>query len=287
MVKCSICGNEFENGYKLGAHKATKHSTRSATIKKRTQSHLKKFVKICLKCGKEFEVIRREKNDILIEPREEKKYCSRSCANGHPHTEKWKENISNGLKGKTSWYIDGRMAARKKCLVCGKEIRIRNMGYCSVCRHTLPVSSETKIKMSNAQFRLVKEGRHHGWSARNVESYPEKVFKYIFRERGLLEGRDYIFNFPVNQKELGLNSMHNYFLDFYFPNGNVDLEIDGNQHFTSEEAILHDVKRNLHLSQNGYNVYRIKWKDIRKESGKAYIRAEADKFFDYLNSLRK
>jgi hypothetical protein len=288
MVKCSVCEREFENGYKLGGHKSACHSSKNETIKKNTKSHLKVFIKTCLKCGKEFEVIRREKDGTLLESRDERKYCSRSCANGQKHSIEWKNNIAQGLKGKTSWYIDGRNELKEKCKICGCDIRISNKsGYCRKCICTVPVSEETRKKLSEAQLKLVREGKHHGWPIRTISSYPERFFKWVLQKNGFEEGIDYKFNFTVRKRELGLDNSSCYFLDFFFPNVKLNLEIDGSQHTYYEESVLHDSIRDNLLKNNGYKVYRIPWKNIKTPSGKAYMKIEIDKFFDYLNSLRK
>ena len=55
---------------------------------------------ICEKCGKE-----------VYEKFGSGRFCSRSCANGRPHTEEQKQNISNGLKKETICH----------CQFCGEE----------------------------------------------------------------------------------------------------------------------------------------------------------------------
>ena len=47
--------------------------------------------KICEKCGKEFEV------EDTYEKRK-RRFCSRSCANGHKHSEKVKQRIRDSLR---------------------------------------------------------------------------------------------------------------------------------------------------------------------------------------------
>lgn len=67
-------------------------------------------------------------------------------------------------------------------------------------------------------------------------------------------------------------------MDFYIKNANIDLEIDGSQHKYRKE---HDEFRDLSLVNNGFDVYRIKWKNINNEAGKEYIKNEIDKFIKY------
>ena len=90
---------------------------------------------------------------------------------------------------------------------------------------------------------------------------------------------EYEFNKPVLKKDLGVNEIGSYFLDFYIPSKNIDLEIDGGQHRYRKD---HDDLRDSRISKS-YNVYRIKWKNINSESGKEYIRGEIDKFLLFLH----
>ena len=59
---------------------------------------------------------------------------------------------------------------------------------------------------------------------------------------------------------------------------NIYLEIDGKQHEYRKD---HDKIRDKILKDNGFNVYRIKWKSINSEKGKNYIENEINKFLDF------
>jgi very-short-patch-repair endonuclease len=82
---------------------------------------------------------------------------------------------------------------------------------------------------------------------------------------------------------LGLNEPYNYFLDFYFHNKKIDLEIDGKQHEYKDRKIS-DKKRDEALIKNGIKVYRIKWKNINTENGKRYIQDEIQKFLEFYHN---
>ena len=91
----------------------------------------------------------------------------------------------------------------------------------------------------------------------------------------------YIFNHPINKrKDLNIDESYNYFLDFYFTDKKLVLEIDGNQHKYRKE---HDDLRDERLLNVGIKTYRIKWKSINSEKGKEYIKKEIEKFLDYYN----
>ena len=59
------------------------------------------------------------------------------------------------------------------------------------------------------------------------------------------------------------------------------MEIDGKQHKSRTE---HDNFRDKILTENGYVVYRIKWKNINTENGKNYMKNEIDKFLMFYNN---
>ena len=80
---------------------------------------------ICEKCGKEHD-------GSFASGR----FCSRSCANGRPHTEEQKNNISKGVKNSEKFWANLDLSIRKrygpkkilndKCLICGKQIKPGN-----------------------------------------------------------------------------------------------------------------------------------------------------------------
>ena len=73
----------------------------------------------------------------------------------------------------------------------------------------------------------------------------------------------------------------NYFLDFYFPEFNLDLEIDGKQHEYPERKES-DKLRDTALTSNGYKVYRVKWKSLNTKEGKIFIKEEIEKFLKFM-----
>ena len=91
-------------------------------------------------------------------------------------------------------------------------------------------------------------------------------------------------NFPISKKTLGLDEIANYFLDFYFEDKQIDLEIDGKQH-EYEDRKTSDIQRDKLLINFGIKVYRIKWKNINNEKGKNYIKEEINKFLEFYNGI--
>ena len=65
-------------------------------------------------------------------------------------------------------------------------------------------------------------------------------------------------------------------------NKKIALEIDGKQHEYSERRES-DILKDIVLTNNGWNVYRIKWKNINNVEGKEYIKKEIEKFLEFYN----
>jgi very-short-patch-repair endonuclease len=252
----------------------------------------------CIFCDKIFEYEKKHK-----------KFCNSSCAakynnknrkvsdktkfligsklRGRKQTEENKNKIrgeknGNWKGGKYKIYgniinYKNEYSFERNCVYCGNKFiakkiskdRTSRSKYCSKkCRDN---HASDKIK------EKVKQGTHNGWSTRNIISYPEQFFMTVLNNNNI----KFKHNYPVNKKNLGLNSDYNYFLDFFIEDKNIDLEIDGKQHKSRTE---HDNFRDKILIENGYVVYRIKWKNINTKKGKEYIKNEIDKFLKFYNN---
>lgn len=247
--------------------------------KKFLKTHI---VKYCKHCGKKFFVLK-------VGKRKNQTFCSRSCANHRACSEETKQKIKNSIlnennkkriinKSNSVTKNVGNIVIEKICPVCGKQFYKRTL-TCSIrCGHVYrvkmhPITVETREKLSQKAKKLVAEGKHKGWTTRNIESYPEKFFKKVLENNNI----DYEFNKPVTKNELGIQENGCYFLDFALKN-NIDLEIDGKQHLVKERH-QHDIVRDNRLKKNGWKVYRIAWKALPKNN--EYIKAEIDKFIKW------
>ncbi len=233
-----------------------------------------RVIKICPVCNIEFKSTNSGSKN--------KTTCSSACSNSYflngfnnPSFDSQKK--IERLKKVSKTLSEKDYGPIKLCKLCQTQIS-RWKIYCNnKCRYSDPelVSQETRDKLSKIHKELYKSGKTKGWSSRNIESYPEKFFKRVLENNNI----EYEFNKPVLKKDLGVNEIGSYFLDFYIPSKNIDLEIDGGQHRYRKD---HDDLRDSRISKS-YNVYRIKWKNINSESGKEYIRGEIDKFLLFLH----
>jgi len=236
-------------------------------------SHFNKKIKYCLNCNKKIN--------------SRNKFCNSSCAATFNNK---KRKLSNETKNKISdsllnnRFINNKVnrETKKICVICKNEFISQK------CLSGKPSKSKCcskechlKLKSNNTKDfinKRIANGIHKGWTARNIISYPERFFINVLKNNNI----GYKHNYPVNKRNLGLTDSCNYFLDFYIEDKNIDLEIDGKQHNYRKE---HDVIRDKILNDNGYVVYRIKWKNINTENGKQYIKNEINKFLEYYNNI--
>jgi very-short-patch-repair endonuclease len=81
-------------------------------------------------------------------------------------------------------------------------------------------------------------------------SYPEKFFA------GIIE-REFEDKQVVKEMPFGSFS-----LDFAWPHLKKCIEIDGEQHYASQEAIDRDARKDAFIDAQGWKVLRIRWKEM-------------------------
>lgn len=113
-------------------------------------------------------------------------------------------------------------------------------------KHTI----ETKKKLSAIRIKYLRENLHIKMFPKNGESYPEKYFKECLK----------------NSTYKSPHRFLQYELDFADIERKINLEIDGEQHFTTDKAIKHDEIRNKTLIELGWKVIRVRWKKFVKLS---------------------
>lgn len=113
-------------------------------------------------------------------------------------------------------------------------------------------TQESKKKMSESRKKYLQKNPDKVTYLVNRfstnPSYPERYFANLLRET------DFVYKFRI----------YTYELDFANLNLSVDLEIDGQQHKQTQEAIQHDIKRNNKLIDNGWKVIRVYWPEFQK-----------------------
>jgi hypothetical protein len=199
---------------------------------------LKKFIVICEKCKKEFEIIEREK----LYPQRKKYFCSRSCANSRIFTEESNKRRREKLVKETEnkW----KEPHIKICKKCKKEFKTRNkkQRFCSqICarRNNSEISSN-KIRNNKNFAKLVSIGRKNAFKngILKITGGTTKWFEYKdikvqgtyelrtcfildkWKEQGKIKDWEYTND---RIKYIGIdNKEHSYLLDFkVFENDNI------------------------------------------------------------------
>lgn len=277
---CKYCQREFDTKRSCGVHQRfckknpdgeKNIEIMSKAISKATTYERKTFIKVCPKCGKEFEVVATQSE---FDKGRTKVHCSRSCANRHSISEETKQKISNSLTktaAKKAEEHTRHVKTRYFCKICGKEIKKTRTG---LCRHCLSCTPEGKKIMSESGKQgyktSVERGHFHGWMSRNIDSYAEKFWMKVLDNNCIPYKRE---------KKVG-----KYFLDFLITkNGHlIDLEIDGKQH-QYEDRAQSDKLRDKFLRDNNYIVYRIPWNEISSDDGKKLMKTKIDNFLEFFH----
>jgi very-short-patch-repair endonuclease len=131
----------------------------------------------------------------------------------------------------------------------------------------------SKINISIKMKENFKNGIIKGWHINrdeNRRSYPEKFFIEVMNNNDLFK------RFKIKEKF----SYGKYFIDFLFIELKLIVEIDGEQHFKSDESIKHDGIRDEYFLSEGFKIYRIRWKNLFHNT-----KSEINEFLSFLNDI--
>ena len=112
-------------------------------------------------------------------------------------------------------------------------------------------TTKQRKNISNGMILAVKEGRAVAWKNHHKlkNSYAEDFFIKVINNE---------FN---NKKFVKEYRMGKYSIDFAWPELKLGIEIDGQQHEFPERK-KSDRLKDTYLSENGWKILRIKWKDM-------------------------
>ena len=120
-------------------------------------------------------------------------------------------------------------------------------------------STETRTKISESMKKAHTNGT--AWNIgksrwNNEQSYPEQFFSRVIDENFV--DKNYTIEHPLSI----------YSFDFAWVDKKKAIEIDGAQHSRFKEYIERDLKKDKLAIENGWQVLRIKWKDMFNEPQK-------------------
>lgn len=228
-------------------------------VKKNKARRLYSIVeKNCPVCGEKFETQQGHPKEAIT--------CSCKCANtffsDQKHGAEQRLKTSHALLKRSgsdtiSEIVHGEVFFRKVCGFCG--VNFLSGKHITMC---CSASCAGKMKWKNTPpenrldtlvRKMVSNGTHKGWATRSKlePSFPEKVVI------GILEELDIKL-----ERELKINK---WFIDFADVKRKIAIEIDGRQHKLPERK-LSDANKDIHLISEGWQVNRIPWKRLTKES---------------------
>ena len=173
------------------------------------------------------------------------------------------EGVKNGSK--KVW----NKGLTKETSILIKTQAEKSLGKISTFKGKTHSIESRKLMSESAKNSLT----HNSWTSRKLQSYPERFFENVLKNFNIC---DYEREFFIKH-----DNHSNYFLDFYFPNKKIDLEIDGSQH---KNTIEKDIERDSFLNSNDIKVFRIEWRNPKTEEGKTYLKAKSLEFLDFYNN---
>lgn len=195
------------------------------------------------------------------------------CGKGYPLLLSLSKHLTNKHKykgGLIQYYVDYEKFKIPKCIYCDCDAkREEGLKFIKTCGNKTCVTKlkktkfhteESKMKIRNKMIAAYKSGKQTGWAFINKDinrrSYPEKWFI-----KNVIEKYNLNSKYTIKEKF----SFGKYFLDFAIIDMKIDLEIDGQQHFRTDEAIEHDKERDKFVSDNDWKVYRIAWIELKND----------------------
>lgn len=251
--------------------------------KRKEQEETKSIIRICEYCGKE--------HDGSFGSG---RFCCSECSHkysSNTNKEERLNNISKSLKGRPSPLKGKKFGEDSRIHKLSKETKEKiskslknnpNLKGSEILKNyrdnESPEQKNSRLKkISETNKRLYKEGKIKGWNSRNKKSYAEKFWTKVLNNNNI----EFISEKVVTKKELGVDEVGNYFLDFVI-NGNIDLEIDGKQHKYLDRAES-DRIRDERLMKNGYIVYRIPFINPNTDDNKELVKKQIEDFLNWLS----
>ena len=279
-MKCSVCEKTIYKTKKDALQHFKRQKTANLYCSSKCFTQPIKNIINCLHCNKEFEKIVSNKDT------RDKKFCSKFCCAIYMNINRTKEEkeiiynkISSKLKQNSfmqyklltnnikfvytikynlNYIISTKLFHKLSCEICFKSFINLNKNKKLCSKNCF----KTRIKQIHKEYPNLILNRS------NSESYLEKSFREYIESNGYIKNDSYF-----QEKHWTLSSGKRYISDFYFPNLNLIIEMDGKQHQdTIEEDKLRD-----QLIFNELNIKTIRI--THKEWVKKLKHAEIDKLF--------
>lgn len=257
QCSCIVCKRIFNGQLGLRNHFMKAHSEIQEKYRKILKKEYTKHP--CKQCNKKLQ----ETNSIIFN-----KFCSSSCAAKYNNkrrvrSEESKRKISKIMKGINKLNQPPPYTEIKygDCEWCGtpflwNSITKGSKRFCSAdCTHKY-IGKKTSIRLSNPANRI-----NYG---RGRKSYMEDTFMKWLDKNGI---KNYHMEYHIKNEELNKN----YYVDFFFPDLNLIVELDGTQH---ERTKIQDSIRDQYIKRTyNYTVLRISIHEYIKKTKMDYIKS--------------
>jgi very-short-patch-repair endonuclease/predicted nucleic acid-binding Zn ribbon protein len=240
---CLYCQNEFiaSDKYKKYCNLSCsgKHRGFVAQVQNKNIESYDLSPKICPQCC-----------EPIVYSKRDNKFCSYSCGAKYNNKRKDWSKIKTGPKPsglpRKKWFTK----QSKNCAVCNQSF----IGLRKSC-------SESCLKILSS--KLIRERIYNGWDpnsnrGRHKKSYLEQSFsEWLDNNYPKL---DYITEQPFKR----LDMIKTYYADFYFPNLNLIIELDGSQHKHTQQ---YDSNRDDYITKTyDVNIVRISHQEYQSKS---------------------
>lgn len=293
MIKCTLCDRTFKSERSMLSHRnhhdpvykekskngalSSQQKASAAGNKKKQETANNKYQGYkCTKCGNILPYENAKEN--RSRNKSSNMFCSKSCAASFNNAKRNRPKTSK--TSKTRIYV--QQTPEQKAIVKQRKLSRKIHLICSECGiefvhhskiHTC--SDECKNKrLSKSLKESHATGVHKGnqYRSRSNRSYMERSF-----EEWLISNHPHI-TFEIEKSFVIRNDndeyLKTYYVDFYFPDLNIGIELDGTHHLKQVE---YDKKRDADiLNKYGVIIYRIGHKE--------YVRKTK---IEFVNSLLK
>jgi len=151
--------------------------------------------------------------------------CSKECG--------YKLRSQNGSKKKGKHYLHLKRAERRVCPICEKVFWGKN---------------DRNGRFGSEKIRIQRYCSHGCYMKSRLETTIERLMKEFLIKQGIKFEQEY--------------KIGKYWVDFYVPEMNLCIEVDGNYWHSLEKQVERDKRKDDFLRELGYNILRIKEDEI-------------------------
>lgn len=266
--KCE-CGKVFDNPQKFNGHKrhCKVHLNKAGKLNQMLTADTQIAKKSSVTQRQKYTQLRQQKLELWINEQHtcekcgkvmtEKfgsgRFCSKVCANSHSKSDSSRIKVSQTLRGRSLTEEEITKLLEPKVI---KQDIIYN-------GPELPT--------------IVDEHLKSGYFPRNRMSYAEKFWKSVLDNNGVTYTHDFVVQKPKGERGV-------FRLDFLIDN--VDVEIDGEQHYDKRAIVEKDARRDAYLTEKGFTVYRIRWVNPVSERNKLIVNQQIEELFEFIDKPR-